>query len=46
MDKGQLTTIEEYWPGQKEGLRTARIELYTGQHYPLEVCDLLEDPGC
>jgi len=35
-----ISTIEEYWPGQKEDLRTARIEIWTddpGQHFPMEV---------
>jgi len=35
-----ITTTEEYWPGQREGVRTARIEVWTdepGQQFPLEV---------
>jgi len=36
----RITTTEEYWPGQKEGIATARIEVWTDdqkQHFPLEV---------
>ena len=34
----RINTVEEYWPGQKENLRTARIEVWTDDelHYPLE----------
>lgn len=35
-----ISTTEEYWPGQREGIRTARIEIWLddpGMHYPLEV---------
>jgi len=35
-----ITTTEEIWPGQKENLRTARIEVWTddpNQKFMLEV---------
>ena len=36
----RITTTEEIWPGQREGIATARIEVWTDdqkQHFPLEV---------
>lgn len=33
-----IRLIEEFWPGQREGIRTARIEVFTlNEHWPDEV---------
>ncbi len=39
-----IRTIEEYWPGQKDDLRTARIEVWLeGEHWPTEVGRITAD---
>ncbi len=39
-----IRTVEEYWPGQKEDLRTARIEVWLeGEHWPREVGRITAD---
>jgi len=43
-----ITTTEEYWPGQREGVRTARIEVWTDepdQHYLLDVGRITAETG-
>lgn len=38
MSNLRIRCIEEFWPGQKEGIRTARIEIIDpNEHWPVEV---------
>jgi hypothetical protein len=38
MTISRIDTTEEFWPGQKEGIRTARIEVWVeGSEQPVEV---------
>lgn len=40
----EIRTVEEYWPGQKNNLRTARIEIWLeGEHWPMEVGRITAD---